>query len=47
MAEVLQGLIGRICFAYLDDVIVFLKRRSEHAADLRAVFDRICSAGLN
>ena len=46
MAKVLQGLIGCICLAYRDDVIVFSKRRSEHAADLRAVFDRIRSAGL-
>ena len=46
MAGVLQGLIGRICLAYLVDVIVFSKKRSEHAADLRAVFDRIRSAGL-
>ena len=46
MAGVLKGLIGRICLAYLDYVIVFSKKRSEHAADLRAVFDRIRSAGL-
>ena len=46
MAGVLQGLIGRICLAYLDDAIVFSKKRSEHSADRRAVFDRIRSAGL-
>ena len=46
MAGVLQGLIGRICLAYLDDVIVFSKKRSEHAAYLPAVFDRIRYAGL-
>ena len=43
---VLQGLIGRICLAYLDDVIAFSKKRTEHAGDLRAVFDRIRAAGL-
>ena len=37
MMSVLQGLIGRICLAYLDDVIVFSKRRDEHVNDLRAV----------
>ena len=42
MTGVLQG---RICFAYLDDVIVFSKRRADHVADLRAVFDRIRAAG--
>ena len=46
MAGVLQGLIGRICLAFPDDLLVFSKKRSEHAADLRAVFDRIRSAGL-
>ncbi len=39
-------MIGRICIAYLDDVIVFSKRRSEHVNDLRAVLDRIRDAGL-
>ena len=42
----LQGLIGRISLAYLDDGIVFSKRRDEHVNDLRAVLDRICDAGL-
>ena len=46
MMYVLQGLIGQIGLAYLDDVIVFSKRRSEHVNDLRAVFDRICDARL-
>ena len=46
MASTLQGLIGRICLAYLDDVIVFSKRRSEHVANLIVVFVRIRSAKL-
>ena len=46
MMSVLQGLIGRICLAYLDNVIVFSKRRVEHVNDLRAVLDRIRDAGL-
>ena len=45
MMSVLQGLIGRICLAYSDDVIVFSKRRSEHVNDLRANLDRIRDAG--
>ena len=39
-------MIGRICLAYLDDVIVFSKRRDEHVNDLRAVLHRIRDAGL-
>ena len=46
MMSVLQGLIGRICLAYLIDVIAFSKRRDEHVNDLRAVLDRIRDAGL-
>ena len=46
MSGFLQGLIGRICLAYLDDVIVFSKKRSNHISDLRSVLDRIRSAGL-
>ena len=46
IAKVVQRLIGRICFAYLDDVIVFSKKRSVHAANIRAVLNRILSAGL-
>ena len=47
MMSVLQGLIGRICLAYLDDVIVFSKRCDKHVNDLRAGLDRIRDAGLN
>ena len=47
MMSVLQGLIGRIWLAYVNDVIVFSKRRDEHMNDLRAVLDRIRDAGLN
>ena len=46
MAGVLQRLIGRIRLAYLDDVIVLSNKRSEHAADHRAIFDRISFAGM-
>lgn len=44
MNIVLRGLVNRICLAYLDDVIVFSKRASNHMTDLRAVFERIRSA---
>ena len=44
--SVLQGLISRICLAYLDDVIVFSRRRADHVNDLMTVLDRIRDAGL-
>ena len=43
---VLQYLIGQIGLAYFDDVIVFSKRRTDHVANLRAVFYRIRVAEL-
>ena len=46
MTSVQQCLIGRICLAYLDDVIVFSKCRADHIADLQTVLDRIRDAGL-
>ena len=46
MTSVLQGIIGRICLAYLDDVIVFSKRRVDHITDLQTILDRIRDAGL-
>ena len=46
MSVVLQGLIGRICLAYLEDVIVYSKRIVHHVPDLRAVFERIREAKL-
>ena len=46
MMSVLQGLIGRICLAYLDDFIVIFKLRVEHVNDSRAVLDRNRDAGL-
>ena len=46
MMSVPQGLIGCICLAYLDDVIVCSKSRDKHVNDLRAVLDRIRDAGL-
>ena len=46
MSKILQKIIDRICIKYLDDMIVFSKKRSVHAADLRAVLDRIRFDGL-
>ena len=46
MSFVLRKLIGRVCLAYLDDVMVFSKRLSDHINDLREVFIRIRNAHL-
>ena len=41
MEECFDGLNLRICFIYLDDVIVFSKTYEEHIQRLRQVFNRI------
>ena len=46
MAGVLRGLIGKICLAYLDDVILYSKNHADHTADLSAVLERIRDAKL-
>ncbi|XP_033229779.1 uncharacterized protein LOC117181328 [Belonocnema kinseyi] len=37
----LQGLLGKICFIYLDDLIVIGKTEEEHLRNLRKVFERL------
>lgn len=37
----LRGLIGKVCFIYVDDLIIFGTTPEEHLKNLRMVFDRI------
>ncbi len=46
MQRVLDGLVGKICMVFLDDVIIFSKSEEEHAAHVRQVLDKIGEAGL-
>lgn len=46
METVLQGLTGKICLVYLDDVIVFGRTFQEEVENLRSVFSRLRKAGL-
>ena len=46
MSGVLQSFIVQICLEYLDDVIVFSKKRSNHIADMQDDLERIRSAGF-
>ena len=41
MHVVLKGLIGKICLAYLDDIIVLARTPEEHAANLDVVLSRL------
>lgn len=46
MEEVMGELHTRICYVYIDDVIVFAKTYEEHLHHLELVFERIADAGL-
>ena len=37
----LKGLIGKICFAYVDDLFVFERTEEEHMQNLKTVFQRL------
>lgn len=41
MNDVLRGLLGKICYAYLDDIIVYGRSIPEHNENLRQVFERL------
>ena len=42
----LKGLIGKICFAYVDDLIVFGSTKEEHMQNLKTVFQRLRKTNL-
>ena len=44
--KVLSGLIGKICWVYIDDIVVFSKTPEEHALHLSIIFDRLTAANL-
>ena len=46
MQIVLAGLEGEGVFVYLDDILIASKNFGEHLRQLRAVFERLRSAGL-
>lgn len=37
----LRGLIGKVCFVYLDDIIVYGRTLVEHNENLKIVFQRL------
>lgn len=46
MNTALRGLIGKICFVYLDDIIVFGKTMEEHNRNLIILFNRLRDTNL-
>ena len=46
MDSALRGLIGKICFVYLDDIVVFGRTLKEHNENLITFFERLRATGL-
>lgn len=46
MDNVLQGLQGKICLVYMDDIIIFSTSLQEHIVNLKSVFERLRQANL-
>ncbi len=46
MEKVLDGLQGKICLVYLDDIIVYSSSVTQHFERLQTVLDRLCKANL-
>ena len=46
MDKVLEGLVGEICFVYLDDIIIFSEDVESHEGRVKQVLDRLKSNGL-
>jgi len=44
--DVLREHIGKICYVYIDDIIVFSKDYESHWRNLRAVFEKLRQAKL-
>ena len=44
--KILSSLFGKICFVYIDDIVIFSKNPREHAEHLNIVFQRLREVGL-
>ncbi|KAF9761678.1 Retrovirus-related Pol polyprotein from transposon gypsy [Nosema granulosis] len=46
MDKVLEDEIGKCCYVYVDDIIIFSKNKSEHIKDSIKIFEKLIGAGL-
>lgn len=46
MDNVLQGLQGKVCLVYMDDIIIFSTSLQEHISNIKLVFERLRQANL-
>ncbi|KAF7698520.1 Retrovirus-related Pol polyprotein from transposon opus [Cucumispora dikerogammari] len=46
MYMILEGLVGKGCFVYIDDILVFGRNEEEHDKNLKEIKSRLCRCGL-
>ena len=46
LEEALGDLVNRVCFVYLDDIVIFSDSITSHTSHLRAVLDHLRQANL-
>lgn len=46
MNRILKDLLGKCCFVYIDDIVVYSKDVQQHIKDLKAVFCEMEAGGL-
>lgn len=44
--DVLRDHIGKICFVYIDDIIIFSQNKAEHSKHLKTIFDVLLKANF-
>lgn len=44
--DVLKELIGKICYVYIDDIIIYSKTIEDHLKDVETIFSKLHEAGL-
>lgn len=44
--DILRDHIGKICYVYIDDIIVFSRSESEHASHLSTIFETLSKANM-
>ena len=44
--KILSGLIGKICFVYIEDIVIFSHDKNSYAKHLKMVFERLRKNGL-
>ncbi|GBO99951.1 Retrovirus-related Pol polyprotein from transposon opus [Eumeta japonica] len=44
--DILRNHIGRRCFVYIDDIIIFSKDKQSHLEDIKIIFETLCDANM-